>query len=1017
VTTTMRFLILGQLGVVRGDDEIPVRRGKLRTLLAILLLAGGRIVPADRLISGLWGDDPPDTAVKILQTYVSQLRTLLEPDRAPGTWGEQLITEHTGYRLLVEPDAVDAFRFERLVGQAAELVGPDPAAARGLLVDALALWRGPALADFADEPFAETEIARLEELRLSAVEQRVAADLALGRHEHVVTELRDLVRRHPLRETLWGNYMLALYRCGRPADALERYEQVRRRLTEELGADPPPALRRLHSAILRQDPALDISDPAPGPRPPAAPSNLPAALTSFIGRERELAELRRLLATGRLVTITGVGGVGKSRLALEAARAEAPNHPGGTWLIELAALSRPDLVVHVVAAALGVRERPQQPLADLLVERLRTAEALLVLDNCEHLIDDVAALAHTLLAACGGLRILATSRERLGMTGEVVRPIAGLTVPAPGADNPAALEGVDAVRLLVERAVAVDPGFRLDTDTAAATAQLCRRLDGLPLAIELAAAGVNSLGVEHITAHLDDRFRLLAHGNRTALARHQTLRSALDWSYDLLTAAERRLFNRFGVFAGGFTLDAADEVCADPGGPPEPVARLLAGLVDKSLVTIDSGTGTSTGTGTGTGTTSATGTTATDTTGIPTTGTSTTGIPTTGIPTTGTTGPGAARRYRLLETLRVYALERLDESGETGPLRDRHAAFMLAMAQTAETALRTAQQPAWLRRLVAEHDNFRAALEWCCARGDAATAVRLAGTLHPLWDRHGHYTEGRRWLDQVLALTGPVPPTARALALDTAAGLAMVQGDLDQAMAACTQAAALCEEAGDGAGLARVLQHLGLAAVYTEDLAGATTLLDSSLRHAREAGDEWLQSWSLLFLALTAMARADYALAVDLSLQCEALLRPGGDPECLAWALILRAGAAWRQGDHGRAGPPLRAGLRDCLERGYLWALSVGMFLAGMLAGARDDDREMTVLLSAAETLRDSIGVVLLPFVKPWLAAAVTRARAALGAQTFDRAWRTGQRLPLETAATMAIQESELSPQPSAHHA
>jgi tetratricopeptide (TPR) repeat protein len=422
-------------------------------------------------------------------------------------------------------------------------------------------------------------------------------------------------------------------------------------------------------------------------------------------------------------------------------------------------------------------------------------------------------------------------------------------------------------------------------------------------------------------------------------------------------------------------MDAVEEVCAEPGRASDPVAAPLAGLVDKSLVATDS---------------AADGADA-------------------------AAGAGTARRYRLLETLRVYALERLDECGETDLLRDRHAAFVLALAETAETALRTAQQPAWLRRLVAEHDNFRAALAWCCERGDAATAVRLAGTLHPLWDRHGHYTEGRRWLDQVLALDGPVPPAARALALDTAAGLAMVQGDLEQAMAACRQAAALCEEAGDLAGLARVLQHLGLAAIYAEDLPRAAELLDTSLQHARDAGDEWLQGWSLLFLALTAMARADYDLAADLSLQCEALLRPGGDPECLAWALILRAAAAWRQGDLVRARPPLRAGLRDCRERGYLWALSVGLFLAGLLAGARDDNREMTVLLSAAEKLRDSIGVVLLPFAKPWLVDAVARAKAALGPQTFDHAWRTGQTLALDTAAAMAIRESEQSPQPTAH--
>ncbi|HEY7485736.1 MAG TPA: BTAD domain-containing putative transcriptional regulator [Streptosporangiaceae bacterium] len=961
--STTRFLILGPLQVVHEGQDIPIRRGKLRALLAMLLLGGGRSVPVDRLIGGLWGDDPPDTAIKTLQTYISQLRTLLEPGRDPGSSGDLLATEHTGYRLRAEPGAIDASRFESLVEQAAGRSGADPAAARDLLAEALGLWRGPALADFADAHFAEGEITRLEELRLTALEQRLAADLALGRHDLVIAELRDLVRHHPLRETLWEHLMVALYRGGQQAAALETYDQVRRRLAEELGADPSPPLRRLHAAILRHDATLDLPT-GDGLGHDAPPNNLPAPLTSFIGRETELAELHALLADRRLVTLTGVGGAGKSRLALEAARTGLAGHPDGSWLIELAALTQPNLVAHVVAATLGVREHPQRTLVDQLVDRLRTADALLVLDNCEHLIGAVAELAHTLLSASTRLRILATSRERLGITGEAVRQISGLAVPGPGADSPAALKDVDAVRLLVERAGALDPDFRLQADTAAATAQISRRLDGLPLAIELAAASVNSLGVDHITARLDDRFRLLTRGSRTAPARHQTLRAAVDWSYGLLTAPERRLFNRLSVFAGGFTLDAAEAVCAEPDDAPEPddalepIAVLLARLVDKSLV--------------------ATASTAADT-----------------------------RRYRMLETLRTYGGERLAEAGETDRTRDRHATYVLTLVETANTAVRGAQQFVWLRRLETEHGNIRAALTWAHARGDTLTSIRLVGAMQPLWDRHGHYSEALRWLGQALAMDGPVPATARARALDVMAGLAAIRGDVRQATDAGEQAAALFRQADDVAGVARTLQHLGLAAVYSGDLGQADKRLEESLRQAQVAGDGWLQSWSLLFLALVALAGAEHERATDLTAECETVLGAVGDPECLAWALIIRAAATWRLGRHDAARAPLHRGLRGFHDLRHVWGLSIGLFLAAQLTGARGDTRQMTVMLGASEAIRDSIGVVVLPFVQPWLVEAVAYAGTTLGAEAFSEAWNTGQALSLDAANALALRESD----------
>jgi predicted ATPase/DNA-binding SARP family transcriptional activator len=863
----VEFHLLGDIEVRVDGRVVDVGHARQRCVLVALLVDAGRAVPADQLLERVWAERPPQRARNALSGYVSRLRQLL------AATGDVVIgRQPEGYVLTVDPMAVDLYRFQHLAAQArAAGDNGDHDTAADRYEQALGLWRGEAFATL-DTPWVHTVRTALDAQRLATELDRNDLALDRGRHAELVGELLDRAAAQPLDERLAGQLLLALYRCGRQADALARYEHLRRRLAEELGADPSPPLQRLHAAILRQDSALDLRGRGPVHQ---APSNLPIPLTSFIGRDDELAEVRGLLASSRLVTLTGVGGAGKSRLALEAARAAMPEHPDGTWLIELAALTQPDLLVPVVAAALGVRERPERPLVDLLVERLRDAAALLVLDNCEHLLPQVAELVRTLLAAGTRLRILATSRERLGITGEVLRPISGLAVPEPGADSPAALRNVEAVRLLVDRAAAVDPGFGLRADTAAATAQICRRLDGLPLAIELAAAGVNALGVEHITAHLDDRFRLLTHGDRTVHTRHQTLRATVDWSYGSLGAAERRLFDRLAVFVGGFTLDAVETVCVEPDAGPEPAPVLLARLVDKSLVIAES-------------------------------------------------PAGVTRRYRMLETLRAYGLERLDERGETSRLRDLHAAYVMELVEAAGSATRTTRQTEWLRRLETEHGNIRAALKWAHERGDAVTAVRIAGSLHPLWDRHGHYGEGRRWLDQVLAMDGPVPLPARARALDTASGLAVAQGDLRQSTAAGEQAAELCRQAGDETGLARALQHLGLVAVYAADLGRAAALLDESLRHARAAGDPWVQSWSLLFLAVTAMAGGEHVRAAELGADCEALLRPAGDPEALGWALIVRAGTVWLRGDHPAMREPLHEGLRCFQDLGHLWGLSVG---------------------------------------------------------------------------------------------
>jgi predicted ATPase/DNA-binding SARP family transcriptional activator len=954
---SMEFRILGTLQVSHAGSLLAIGGPRHRTLLTVLLVSANEVISAGRLIESLWGEESPKSAPAMLHVRVCELRAALRAGRPEHSAG--LLTRGGGYLLQVGADELDARRFERLAASGRQAMArADYESASASLREALALWRGPALVEVAERAFAQAEVARLEALRLQALEDRLEADLALGRHDDVIPELGGLVADHPLRERLWRQLMLALYRAGRQGEALGTYQAVRELLVDRMGIDPGVELQRLQAAILRQDPELELRAVASGAQRREPPNNLPAALTSFIGRERELAEIRALLQTNRLATVTGAGGVGKSRLALEVAATCLLNHPDGTWLIELAELVQPGLLVHHIAATIGMREHPHRPLIEVLGEYLRNADVLLILDNCEHLVDEVAELADRLLRECPRLRILATSQERLGITGEALRSVVGLTVPLPGVTSVSAVGHAAAVRLFVERAAAVQGDFSLFDATAAAVAQICQRLDGVPLAIELAAARVNALGVTHITARLDDQFRLLTRGGRPGSRPYQTLRAVFGWSYGLLSKSQRRLFDQLAVFVGGFTLEAAEAVSTGPAGIETVVG--LACLVDKSLVTTE------------------------------------------------TTGD-ASRRYRILETLRGYGLECLEERGEFGRQYDHHAAFFLALAESAGEALRGPEQSAWLQRLETEHGNIRAALEWSLRRGDIEMAARLAGSLYPFWDLHGYYTEGSMWLARVLAAHGPVPPALRVRALLGAATLAVIQGNLDDAAANCEQAVALCKQIGNLAGLAHALQYLGFIAIYMEDYDHAAELLDDSLCSARAANEPWLEGWSLVFLATAALASADYERAAWLSTECEAVLQPVGDLEGLGWALAIRGAAAWRNGEHTAAAQALGESLRAFQGLGGVWGLSVGLLFTALLEGRRGADQRVIALLGASEGLRESIGAGLLPFVKTWLDSAVTEARTAVGIDDFGRAWRAGQVMATEAAVTEAIRELDLA--------
>ncbi|NYI05521.1 AfsR/SARP family transcriptional regulator [Allostreptomyces psammosilenae] len=894
----MRFGVLGPLAVWTADGEpVPVPGAKVRALLARLLVDPGRPVSVDRLVDDLWSATAlPDHPGNALQGKVSQLRRVLERAGGAGGTGEAGRGERggrglvesgpAGYRLRIAADAVDAGRFSALLARAR--AAADPAARAGLLSEALGMWRGEAFADFADEPFVRAAVTRLEEERLAAWEEQAAARLELGEHAAVAGELAAAVARHPLRERLRAVRMRALYRAGRQTEALDCYEEVRRLLADELGLEPGAELVALHRAILRQDPALDApaappappaltaspapaapvpitapAPPVPKPTAPAAPApaarprprgNLPAPVAGLVGRETALAEVRELLRASRLVTLSGPGGVGKTRLALEVARAAAEAFPEGVWLTELAPLEatrRPEAVgavAEAVMTALDIREdvgadapgagpptpaRPPVPPLERLTAALRDRRLLLVLDNCEHLVEAVAELAEALLPRAAGLTVLATSQEPLGLSGERVWPVPPLDLPdASAAGDRAALERSSAARLFLARAAL--PGLTLDAAGAEAVAALCRRLDGIPLALELAASRVRTLGVHGLLARLDDRFALLAGGFRDAPARQRTLRATIDWSWGLLSPAERVVLRRLAVHAEGCAPEAAEATCAGDGVRPAEVLDLLSRLVDRSLVVLSDRA----------------------------------------------SGP----RYRLLESVRDYCLERLREAGELTAVRERHSRHYAVLAERAARLLRGPGQREWLERLDAEGANLRRALDFAVRRASEAEAdtgshgapcgpraarraLRMVNALAWYWMLRGRLAEAHRSLSAALdaariAAEDEAERAAEeeALAMAWQAGIALMRGDAEAGGAERIRAAlAAYDGVDDPPGRATALWILGSAQMGAGDVATGERLVDQAMAAFRALGDDWGTAASASIRARHALAHGDLA--------------------------------------------------------------------------------------------------------------------------------------------------------------
>jgi predicted ATPase/DNA-binding SARP family transcriptional activator len=791
----VKVSILGPLQMCdEGGLPVAVTGPKQRALLTLLAARAGETVATDQLVDVLYGDDLPANTANALQTRVSQLRKVVGRDR--------LVARGPGYALAIEPDAVDAHRFERLAAEGHVLTTGRPQEALTVLDEALRLWRGPALVDLPDHDGSRTEASRLGELRLNALEDRATAQLALGRAAEAVSDLQGLVQEHPLRESLRGQLMVALYRTGRQAEALRTYDDARRCLRDELGLDPGPELRRIEDAVLNHDPSLDGTAGQPV-------GHLPGSLTSFVGRQRELADVCELIDRARLLTLTGPGGAGKTRLALEAGAAVQSRFRDGVWFVELAPLPTGDRVLGAVAATLGVRS-PEAMTAGRIGEFLAGKELLLVLDNCEHVVDAVASVVEPLLGAGARLRILTTSREPLGVLGEMQWPVPPLALPPVDAVALDDIVAAESVQLFVERARAVRPDFELSGEAGPAVAEICRQLDGIPLAVELAAVRVKALPVGQIAERLDDRFRLLSGGSKTALPRHQTLRALVDWSYELLFDEERALFDQLSVFPAGCSLEAAEAMAEGVGLDRRDTVDILGHLVDKSLVLADHS--------------------------------------------------GGRGRYRLLVTLRHYGLERLVDSGADEAARRRQARWVTELAGAAEPRLGGRAQGEWLSRLTVEHENLRAVLDWVIARGDAELALHLGADLAWFWWNRGHQREGRGWLERALALPGStkVGPDLRARALGWACHLA---ADHDLAQAIAWGEAAVAEPVVESA--RRALAQLQLAAVLIRsgDDDRVAGLVDDALLALRASGDDWGVAWAHNVACFAALGRGDLEAA------------------------------------------------------------------------------------------------------------------------------------------------------------
>jgi predicted ATPase/DNA-binding SARP family transcriptional activator len=861
-------------------DEEPVstfNAPRLQALLAYLLLHRDAPQLRHHLAFLLW----PDTTEAQARTNLRQLlhglkQTLPEADHFLSTSAKTVQWRPNA------PFRLDVAEFEQAcaLAEAAAQQG-DLHAQRGALEQAVAFYHGDLLPSCYDD-WILPERERLRQALTEALERLLLLLESQGQPRAALAFGQRLLRHDPLREDTYRALMRLYAACGDRAGVLRVYHTCTSVLERELGVEPSTATRDAYER------ALSVEVQAPPMPPQPAHTNLPVQLTSFIGRARELAELKRLLGSTHLLTLTGPGGIGKTRLALQLAAEVLEPFAAGAWLVELASLGDPALVTPTLAATLGVHEQPGRPLLDALLDYVRAKSLLLLLDNCEHLIEPCAPLVESLLRAAPGLRIVASSREALGLTGETVYRVPSLALPDPRhLRDLDALAHNESVYLLVDRAQAAYPSFRLTARNAPAIVQICRRLDGIPLALELAAARTRVFPPEQIAARLSDRFRLLTGGSRTALPRHQTLLALIDWSYELLSEGERVLLRRLSVFAGGWSWEAAQAVCGD--GLGDEVLDSLVSLVDKSLIVVEEPM------------------------------------------------EAAEGRYRLLETIRQYAREKLLASGEAEAVRDRHLEYFLRLAEEAEPRLRRAEQLGWLNRLETEHENLRTALAWSLERGKSDRVLRLAGALSYFWELRGYWSEGCKWLDEALARASheqrgkgsasepsPLTPPEQAQRAKALYGsgrlrfMSLLDPDVSRAMV--EESLRMWCELGDKWWMAVALEHVGFMSGVEGDVQMARTRLEEGVALAREVEDRWPLALCLVRLA----ARMDVALARQMFEEGVALARTVGDKSILSQGLDGMGGVYFLEGK-------LTEAARVC-EEGLAEARAIGDFVHLMLS-------------------------------------------------------------------------------------
>jgi predicted ATPase/DNA-binding SARP family transcriptional activator/DNA-binding CsgD family transcriptional regulator len=1009
----VRVWLLGGFRVSVGPRVIEEDQWHLRkaqSLLKVLALSPGHRLQREQAMELLWPDLHQEAALNNLH-YVLHVarRTLERAALASSSAGTSHYLRLRSEQLTLCSDSplwVDVEAFEEAAANARH-APLEPAAFRA----AIDLYSGELLPEDRYEPWVEERRAHLRGLYLSLFLELAALYKERKEFELAIEALSRVVAEEPTHEEAHAGLMRLYALSGRRREALRHYERLREALLGKFGTEPEAVTTRLQQEIWAGTFPPADSPPAAGFPPeeeaPTSPAravrrhNLPPERTSFIGRERETLEVKRLLAMTRLLTLTGAGGCGKTRLALKVARDLVGAYPEGPWLVDLAPLSEAELVPQAVAQALGVSEQPGRPLLQTLRDALRSSKLLLVVDNCEHLVEAVVRLVDVLLDSCPGLRVLATSRETLGAAGEVAWVVPSLTVPdsRQEASTPQELEGYESMRLFVERVRQRDPYFELSLRNGQAVAQVCRRLEGIPLAIELAAGRMEVLSAEQLASRLEDYLKLLT-GGRTADPRHRTLRATLEWSHGLLSKPERVLFSGLSVFAGGWTLEAAEEVCSGEGIEQGAVLEVFTKLVDKSLVVAEASPGEE------------------------------------GVP-----------RFRMLEPIREYGQERLHKSGTAERVRERHAQYYLALAQGAEPELEGENQTRWIDRLEAEHDNLRAALSWALEGGQAELGLRLAGALRLFWVGRGHFSEGRRWYEEGLKRGGSVPQQVRANALLGTGFFMASQGYLELAIERLEESLALYRQVGDRRGAATCLRLLGSTmfelgdweraealleeglvlaresggirdtcnalsalsymAACRDDMKRAKTFGEESLTIARKAGDTIAASFASNFLAVTAMLGGDYERAQTLFEATLEMTRITGNRKGLATALNNLGLVALCQGDYARAAKLSSESLRlseESLDHQLVtWSLDALAAVWGQQGYVGRAAR----LWGAAEVLREASDFSQPPDDKKVLEPFLEAARSRLDEATFQAAWEEGRAMTEEQAVAYALSEDE----------